>query len=106
MKTLALVLLLGGIVAAHDKCPMPDAKSKHQEDVETHGDAAMGFPHDKTAHHFRLSPDGGVIEVTVNDVKDTQNLDAIRMHLKYIRSMFAEAISRFRCSSTVRHRRE
>lgn len=28
-----------------------------------------GFPHDQTTHHFRLLPDGGAIEVTVNDAK-------------------------------------
>jgi hypothetical protein len=88
MKTLAVVLLLGGIVAAQDmtSCPMHTqrTKSQHQTDVEKHGDTAMGFPHDKTTHHFRILPDGGAIEVTVNDSKDADYLQAIRMHLKHI----------------------
>jgi hypothetical protein len=49
----------------------------------------MGFPHDKTTHHFRPLPDGGAIDVTVNDVKDTDDLQAIRMHLKHITAMFS-----------------
>jgi len=91
MKALAVVLLLAGNVSAQDmsSCPMHDAKSTHAADVDSHGDMAMGFPHDKTTHHFRLAPDGGAIEVTVNDPKDTQNLDAIRIHLRHIASMFA-----------------
>ena len=90
MKALAVVLMLGGLVAAQDmsSCPMHD-KSQHQADVEKRGDAAMGFPHDKTTHHFPLAADGGAIEVTVNDLKDTQNLTVIREHLKHVAVMFA-----------------
>jgi hypothetical protein len=49
----------------------------------------MGFPHDKTTHHFRLYSDGGAIEVTVNDSKDSQNIQAIRFHLTHIVTMFS-----------------
>jgi hypothetical protein len=45
--------------------------------------------HDKTAHHFRLFSDGGGIEVTVNDNKDSQNLQVIRSHLTHIVTMFS-----------------
>src|SRR5208282_1288731 len=91
MKNLAFVLLLAGAAMAQDmsSCPMHN-KSQHQAEVESHGDAAMGFPHNQTTHHFRLTIDGGAIEVTVNDPKDTGNLDAIRMHLRHITSMFAD----------------
>jgi len=42
-------------------------------------DEAMGFPHDRTTHHFRLLPDGGAIEVTVNGQQKTaEDLQAIR----------------------------
>jgi hypothetical protein len=64
-------------------------KERHQADVEKPGDEAMGFPHDATTHHFRLLPDGGAIEVTVNDAKDVDDLAAIRMHLKHIVMMFS-----------------
>jgi len=64
-------------------------KERHQADVEKHGDEAMGFPHDSTTHHFRLFPDGGAIEVTLNDSNDTQNIQAIRSHLTHIATMFS-----------------
>jgi hypothetical protein len=91
MRILTFVLLLVGMAAAQDmsSCPVHN-QSLRQADVESRGDEAMGFPHDKTTHHFRLAPDGGAIEVTVDDTKDTENSQAIRMHLKHILSMFAD----------------
>jgi TusA-related sulfurtransferase len=96
MKTVIVFLLLGGLqLAAQDmqSCPMYKEHMKdatqHQADVEKHGDEAMGFPHDRTAHHFRLYSDGGAIEVTVDDTKDSQNMQAIRSHLTHIVAMFS-----------------
>ena len=96
MKTVIAFFLLGGLqLAAQDmqSCPMhkEDTKedSQHHVEVEKHGDEAMGFPHDKTTHHFRLNSDGGAIEVTVNDSKDSHNLQAIRSHLSHITRMFS-----------------
>ena len=96
MKTLIALLLFSGLqLGAQDmqSCPMHKehlkAASQHQADVEKHGDEAMGFPHDKTTHHFRLYSDGGAIEVTVNDSKDSQNMQAIRSHLAHIATMFS-----------------
>jgi hypothetical protein len=95
MRTLIVLLMFGGLqLAAQDleSCPMHKEHLKeaarHQADVEKHGDEAMGFPHDKTTHHFRLYSDGGAIELTVND-KDSQNLQAIRSHLTHIVTMFS-----------------
>ncbi len=53
------------------------------------GDQAMGFAHEKTTHHFRLFKDGGAIEVSANDPKDTASRDEIRQHLAHIAQMFA-----------------
>ena len=96
MKTIIAFLLFGGLqLTAQDmqSCPMHKEHmkeaSQHQADVEKHGDEAMGFPHDKTTHHFRLYSDGGAIEVTVNESKDSQNLEAIRSHLTHIATMFS-----------------
>ena len=96
MKTVIAFLIFGGLqLAAQDmqSCPMHKEHmkedSQHQADVEKHGDEAMGFPHDKTTHHFRLYSDGGAIEVTVNDTKDSQNMQAIRSHLSHIVTMFS-----------------
>ncbi len=65
------------------------AKGDQHKAVNTRGDHAMGFSHDKTAHHFLLSKDGGSIEVAVNDVKDETSRDAIRGHLAHIAKLFA-----------------
>jgi hypothetical protein len=96
MKTVFAFLIFGVLqMAAQDvqSCPMHKEHMKeaaqHQADVEKHGDDAMGFPHDKTTHHFRLYSDGGAIDVTVNDSKDSQNLQAIRSHLTHIVTMFS-----------------
>jgi hypothetical protein len=96
MKTAIAFLMFGALqLAAQDiqSCPMHKEHMKeaaqHQADVEKHGDEAMGFPYDKTTHHFRLYSDGGAIEVTVNDNRDSQNLQAIRSHLTHIVTMFS-----------------
>jgi hypothetical protein len=73
-------------------CPMhQEHTAGHHAIVESHGDQAMGFPHDKTTHHFRLMSDGGTIEVTVNDPSDRLNTRAIRSHLSHIAMMFGHS---------------
>lgn len=62
---------------------------QHHHDVDRNGDKVMGFPHDKTTHHFRLQADGGSIEVEANDASDTANRDKIRQHLGHIAHKFA-----------------
>jgi hypothetical protein len=74
-------------------CPMHAqhmAKQSHHATMESHGDQAMGFPHEKTTHHFLLISDGGSIEVTTNDPNDKANAEAIRAHLSHIAKMFGE----------------
>jgi len=74
-------------------CPMHEqymkSSQQHRADVEEHGDQAMGFPHDKTTHHFRLYSDGGAIEVTANESRDSINTGAIRSHLAHIVTLFS-----------------
>jgi hypothetical protein len=72
-------------------CPMHAEHSaqSHQAIVQSHGDQAMGFPHDKTTHHFRMTADGGAIEVTVNDPNDRTNTTAVHSHLMHIALMFS-----------------
>jgi hypothetical protein len=93
MKMVVMFALFCGLQSpAQDmtSCPMhKDTKSEHEANVKKYGDMAMGFPHDRTTHRFRLLPDGGAIEVTVNDAKDVENLGMIRMHLKHITTMFS-----------------
>jgi hypothetical protein len=95
MKIIVTLLLFCGLqLAAQDMQSCPKHKeptqAQHQADVEKHGDEAMGFPQDATTHHFRLLPDGGAIEVTVNDAKDAGDMQAIRGHLHHIVTMFSE----------------
>ena len=96
MKTVIALLLFCGLqLTAQDmqSCPMhrehANSSSKHRADVEKHGDEAMGFPHDKTTHHFRLYSDGGAIEVTANNSQDSENTQAIRSHLMHIARLFS-----------------
>jgi hypothetical protein len=96
MMKIAMTLLLAwsthAIAQDMQSCPMHKTRSKdaqHQADVEKHGDEAMGFPHNKTTHHFLLYKDGGAIEAIVNDDNDSQNLQAIRSHLAHIAMMFS-----------------
>jgi hypothetical protein len=65
------------------------AQDDHHAAVNQRGDHVMGFTHEKTTHHFRLYADGGAIQVTANDPKDTESRDQIRMHLSHIAQMFA-----------------
>jgi polyhydroxyalkanoate synthesis regulator phasin len=81
---------VGGAKAQQQpKAPSGNMKGMDMEGMNKRGDRVMGFDHDKTTHHFRLLPDGGVIEVEANDAKDTASRDQIRMHLRHIASMFA-----------------
>ena len=66
------------------------SQDTHHAGVDKRGDHVMGFSHEKTTHHFLLYADGGAIEVTANDPKDTQSRDQIRMHLSHIAKMFAK----------------
>ncbi len=69
----------------HANCPMMD----HFAGVDKRGDKAMGFSHDTTHHHFRLSEDGGAIQIFPNATSDAANRDAIRSHLRMIAGMFS-----------------
>lgn len=97
MRILVLVASLAIPALACGKsatsCPMHTAQGAsddHSAGVDTRGDRAMGFAHEKSAHHFLLFPDGGAIEVTANDTDDTSTRDEIRAHLSHISQMFTE----------------
>jgi hypothetical protein len=71
----------------HD--PHEKGAEQHAAAVNSRGDHAMGFSHERSAHHFRILPDGGAIEVDASDAADTVTRDEIRSHLKHIAEMFA-----------------
>jgi hypothetical protein len=83
-----VILALGSLASAQPPQPQEHKDEPHST-VETRGDKAMGFSHEKTTHHFLLYKDGGAIEVAANDAKDTGSRDMIRMHLSHIARMFA-----------------
>ena len=66
------------------------AADSHSHDVDSRGDRAMGFEHAKTAHHFLLKRDGGVIRVEANDAVDEASRASIRKHLARIAQSFSE----------------
>lgn len=61
---------------------------QHHEGVVQRGDHVMGFSHEKTIHHFRLTPDGGTIEALATNPSDAGSRDQIRTHLEHIAQMF------------------
>lgn len=74
-------------------CPMHDAPSGSAGTTSTmneRGEKSMGFSQTATTHHFLLKPDGGVIQVLVNDPRDTTDRDNIRIHLAHIAHAFGE----------------
>ena len=86
------VLLLG---SQHPQMPAGMSHEEHlkqlqkEADLRTRGGEAMGFDQDATTHHFKLTPTGGSIEVTVNRSGDDKNLAAVRAHLRSIADEFA-----------------
>jgi hypothetical protein len=85
---------------SHTDCPMTggdkspaageaDGHDAHLAAVNKRGEMAMGFSQSETTHHFILQPDGGVIQIEVNDPKDELNRERIRQHLAHIARLFA-----------------
>jgi TusA-related sulfurtransferase len=70
---ITLILLTSVALAQHD----------HHSDVMKHGAEAMGFDQTTTTHHFLLGNQGGIVQVTANDPKDTSTVEQIRMHLQH-----------------------
>jgi hypothetical protein len=91
----ALVLALTFMGLTANAQQPADQRHNHRQDtrqdgVDARGDRAMGFSHEQTTHHFRLTTDGGAIEVVANDSKDTVSLERIRAHLSHIAKIFKE----------------
>jgi len=90
-----MLILAIALVTQHPQMPPGMTHDEHlaqmrkDADLKKRGAAAMGFDQDRTTHHFRLSADGGVIDVGVNQPSDITNRDAIRTHLKEIAAEFA-----------------
>ena len=78
-----LLILLPLLRPAQDNKP-----SSPDQSLEQRGNQGMGFDQQKITHHFLLTKDGGVIQVTANSPDDKTSIDQIRMHLEHIASAF------------------
>jgi hypothetical protein len=58
--------------------------------VDRRGDHAMGFSHDKTAHHFGLTTAGGFISAESKSASDAGSRAAIVRHFHHIASAFRQ----------------
>jgi hypothetical protein len=84
-SALLLVLFAGSVLGFAQQ-----ASDQHHSGVVQRGDHVMGFSHEKTTHHFRLTEDGGSIEAIANDSADGNSREEIRQHLQHIATMFSE----------------
>jgi hypothetical protein len=99
MKTIpafAALVLFGSMAAAqqtsrtesiHAACPI---MHQSESDRSHRGEQGMGFSQTAMTHHFLLKPDGGVIQVEVNDASDADQLADVRLHLHHITAAFQQ----------------
>jgi hypothetical protein len=82
LATLMPFLVRAATAQSHESSPSPG--------VVQRGDHVMGFDHEKTVHHFRLTKTGGSIEAEAKDGADSKSREQIRMHFAHIAKMFSE----------------
>jgi hypothetical protein len=93
----ALAFVGAGAHAAFAQHDMPTGLTHEQHLTQLRKEAllkqrgaqAMGFDQERTTHHFLLRPDGGIINVEVNEASDDTNRLAIRAHMRRIAADFA-----------------
>jgi hypothetical protein len=91
------VTAMASLGAGQEHPAMPAGMS-HEEhmrqmaEMKKRGNVTMGFDQDRVTHHFRLAPNGGSIEVTVNRDDDTETRQQIRDHLRTISRQFADGL--------------
>src|SRR5437763_16072239 len=67
--------------------PSPAQTPQNSVAAATPGESALGFDQEKAVRHFKLLPDGGAIETTVNGPADVA---AIRQQVTNIAAMFGQ----------------
>jgi hypothetical protein len=82
----AFIVALATMVATTTAAQSHDS---HDDMLKRRGAAAMGFNQDAATHHFLLTSDGGAIQVTARQPRDTTTQEAIRSHLQHIAAAFA-----------------
>jgi hypothetical protein len=68
------------------------SSADHFGAVQQRGEAheGMGFSQSETTHHFILTPTGGYIQVTANDVADLKSVEQVQDHFRHIAQAFAK----------------
>jgi hypothetical protein len=91
MKLIAVALVIAAPAAAQDHahCHAASPAPGQREAVDHRHDQTTGVPHEGSAHHFLLGPDGGEIRLEATDAADTATRDRIRAHLRAITAAFA-----------------
>jgi hypothetical protein len=84
MRNQHLVLVVAVVAAG----PLSLAAQHQDHQLHARGAKVMGFDQEKTTHHFYLHPDGGAIDIAVNDPADATNREAIQAHLPHIAMLF------------------
>jgi hypothetical protein len=88
---LFLALPIAAQPAAEEKsCPLhAQHQAEKAKELDARGDRVMGFEHTRTTHRFLIEPDGGAVQVEVNDASDSESLGQIRRHLAQVAESFA-----------------
>jgi hypothetical protein len=98
-----LVFAAGVVVAPfanaqQDSMPPGMSHEEHMKqmakdaEMNKRGSLAMGFDQEKVNHHFKLTADGGSIQVSAKQMDDTTTRSQIRDHLKMISKDFANGV--------------
>ena len=84
---ITMFVLCGALLLA---APATAQHDQHHAALDARGATFMGFDQKATAHHFILTKEGGRIEVTAKDAKDTASVTQIRDHLRHIATVFGK----------------
>ena len=84
---ITMFVLCGALLMA---APAAAQHDQHHAALDARGATFMGFDQKATAHHFILTKEGGRIEVTAKDAKDTASVTQIRDHLRHIATVFGK----------------
>ena len=85
---MAAMALTAAVMAAPEAARAQHAGHDHAA-MNARGAVAMGFDQARATHHFRLTPEGGRIEVQANEKADEDTTRRVRAHLQAIRTQFA-----------------
>jgi len=93
LSVIAAALLLA---SRHPSMPKGMSHEEHlkqmkkDEELKKRGAEATGFDQDAVTHHFKLTPSGGSIEVTVKKQRAETVIAAVRSHLRFVAHEFAQ----------------